>query len=520
MFKQFLKASLGIFLLILGASNSNASDASLEAANWCGEHPKFVALTLKDALASAYTGQPLVISARQDVEKAKANVLTATTPFLPSAMASLQGEHFVSRIPGGAVSVIGSSVVGGQGERYSAYPSVGLNWNIFNGGKDIAGYRGAQAGVRASENDLANQLNDTLGSVLTAYNDLMKAQSAVQQQTATIVLLQQTLQRSEQRYRQGRGNLIAVSQARVTLFQNERELFQGCQTLFDKSGALAQAIGIRLPADALLALSDPMPDAAFLQVHADNLDESIQTDPRVQSAKEREDMAQKKLEQARAAFYPTVALFGRYDWLGQSSNSLGDAYQSTGANSYHVGIALQQTLGPLTSEYAAVQSAQADFLKAQAAYQQAVIDVETKLRGALSAKASADLAAGSAEASAGHAAYAVRLSEQLFSKGMSDLDAVAQATLSAEKEKEAAYETALDARLATWLAWRALRPMEFAPALMRESHAEQMADGPAPVPTSRPLGTVAQEAREETAGSQTLIQMNDTAIATAAQIRR
>lgn len=445
-----------------------SSGAAISA---CGNGSASFVLRLQDALLSAYMGQPQVISSREDVEKAKANLLSAETPFLPAATASLQGEHFVSRTPLGGTATVGSSVVGGQDDRYSTYPSIGLTWNLFSGGKDLAGYRGAQASLRASEHDLSGEINDVLVSVLSAYTDLVKAQASVSEQTEAVGLQQQILARGEQRYQRGRSSLIAVNQAKVSLAQNQRDLLQACQTLFEKSSGLAQAVGMRL-GGAVLVAAEPVPEVSNVKWNEEKPDTVVEDDSKVKAAKERVEAAQKKVDQARAAFYPTLSLTGRYDWLGQSGSSLANAYHATAANSYRVGFVVQQPLGSFTSEYATLQSAQADLAKAQASYEQAFINTEAKLRNALSARIKADLAAKSAVASAGDAEHTVKLSGQLFSRGMADRDTVAQAEITAGKEQEKAYELAMDARLSDWLAWRVLHPAKFAPALMKQIQAD------------------------------------------------
>ncbi len=460
--------------LLLVSLGVQAVDLPSEAFTACGSDSSYLALSPREVLASAYAGQPLVIAARQDIEKAKASVLSATNPFLPTVTVSFQTEHFVSLVPGGQATSVGSSLVGGQGDRYLSYPSLGMNWNLFNGGKDIAGYRGAELGVSATENDLNNQINETLSSVVTSYGDLLKAQFGAEAQSRVVDLQRGILQRAEQRYQMGRASLIAVSQARVSLSQSERDLAQACQSLEDKSAALAQSIGIRLAGNNLIRLTGQIPSAKPVDVSNQNWNDFVQNDPKVKAAKDRVDAAQRKLDQAQAAFYPVVSLTGRYDWLGQSNAGFGGAFDSTSRNSYRVGVSLQQSFGPFVAERAGLLAARADYGKAEAAYQQSVIEVETKLHTALNAKRKADQLARLADASSKYAIQASQLTEQLHAGGMADMDQVAQASVTAEKEKKAAYEAALDLQVSDWLLWRSLRPLEFAGKLMSEGRAEEV----------------------------------------------
>lgn len=440
----------------------------------CRSGTIFKPLSLAEAVVVAMAEHPQVLIAQLELKKANTQVLSAVTPFLPSASVSMQGERFVTQNPAAQSTSVGSSLVGGQRSQYSSYASLNANWNLFNGGKDLAGYRSAKAGVQASAYDLARQTNETLSAVLIAYNDLFKAQTALLHQAETTKLLRGVLQRTEKRYEEGVDNQIALSQEKVTFAKNEQDIFQVCQALFDKSAVLARSLGLRLPAGHIFRLDTPIPDVEQMNLEDDDLEAIVQDDPGVKAAKERVTMAQHKLDQTRASFYPTVAMTGRYDWLGQNPDSIDAAFGSTSPNSYRFGVVLQQPLGPFTSEYAAVESAHADLLKADALYQQALIDAETKLRTVLNAKTQTELSAKSSQLQTAQTRLTFQQTNQLFKDGYADLDAVSHAQISLSKEQEATDELLSDAKLAAWSAYLVLRPDEFAAELLGINHVDQM----------------------------------------------
>ncbi|MDO9046625.1 MAG: TolC family protein [Methylobacter sp.] len=440
----------------------------------CQSGATFKPLSLAEAVVVAMSEHPQVLIAQLELKKANTQVLSAVTPFLPSASVSMQGERFVTQNPAAQSTSVGSSVVGGQQSQYSSYASLNANWNLFNGGKDLAGYRSAKAGVQASENDLVRQTNETLSTVLIVYNDLFKAQLALLHQAETTKLLRGVLQRTEKRYEEGVDNQIALSQERVTFAKNEQGMFQVCQALFDKSAVLARSLGLRLPAGHVFRLDAPIPDVEQMNLEDDDLEAVVQDDPGVKAAKERAAMAQHKLDQTHASFYPTVAMTGRYDWLGQAPDSVDAAVSSTSPNSYRFGVVLSQPLGPFTSEYAAVETAHAEVLKADALYRQALIDAETKLRTVLNAKTQTELSAKSSQLQTAQTRLTFQQTSQLFKDGYADLDAVSHAQISLSKEQEATDELLSDAKLAAWNAYLVLRPNEFAALLLGINHAEQV----------------------------------------------
>jgi outer membrane protein TolC len=107
-------------------------------------------------------------------------------------------------------------------------------------------------------------------------------------------------------------------------------------------------------------------------------------------AKEKVAQAQAKLRQAQRAFGPSVSLSVRRDYLGQDADSFGRANRSIAPNDYRVGLSFEQPLFPLVSEIYAVGKARAELRKAQAIYEQARLEADTKVRGALSAQREAE----------------------------------------------------------------------------------------------------------------------------------
>ncbi len=141
----------------------------------CGDSQAPQPMELADAIRQSLFAQPQLIIAQQELVESQSDVRAAVAPFLPSAALSVMDEKYVPANGGGPVVVIGNNVLGGPQTR-SGYGSVSLSWNIMNSGRDIAGLRGAKAGVRAASSGLDSQLEDSLSGVLQAYADLYEAE--------------------------------------------------------------------------------------------------------------------------------------------------------------------------------------------------------------------------------------------------------------------------------------------------------------------------------------------------------
>ncbi len=449
-----------------------AQDPQKEAAGPTVCNSEVYLVPLKDLLVATYTAQPDLIMGRQDRVKAEANLLAAKTPFLPSASASFTTESFVSKVSGngpGGVAV-GSSIVGGA-SNYISYPSLGIDWNLYNGGRDIAQLHQAQAGISASGHDLGGAVNDTLGTVLQAYGDLTKAHRLLAQQQALHQLRAEMFARMQELAQQGRASLIKLGQARIALSQSERDEFQGCQNLTEKSGALSKAIGLRLQTNQILRVDDPLPQTQALPTDLHALGFLAEEDPKVKAAADKVVMAEKKLEQAKAGYYPSVTMSARYDLLGQNGAGPGGSLSAITSNSYWFGLTLQQSLGPFTTENATIDAAQADLIKARALYQQVLVDAQNRLKNALSENVRAENAARSALDSAQFAQQTLDLTRQLYQRGMTDLNTVDESQIGFLREQQAAFELSVDAAVSRWLMFRVLHPDNFASTLMTEGRA-------------------------------------------------
>jgi outer membrane protein TolC len=419
------------------------------------DHP----IPLRDALIASLDQQPQYLMAQQDIEKARAGVIKSYSAFLPSLAGTYENDHFVPTRPG--VAIVGNTVVGGQAETYTSYGALSVNWNLFNGGRDRAAYRGSQASQRASEASLESKLDDTLEAVVVAYGDLYKAEAAARELNNQAASWRAIHSEAIARFKQGHGTTLAIGRAHSELLDAERHLYQACHALRDKSDALIKAIGLPSAPSAILRTTSPPPGTALDAADSAQFAAIVQADPSVVAALEQVAAGHARIDQARGAFLPSVSLFGKKEFLGQSASGFGPANGSLGYNSYRVGVVLQQPLGPFTTEYAQLAEARADAARLEAAYQQALLDASTKLSASLSAYFEAKDAARSAADSQRESEKLLELTESLYKAGRVAIDSVEQAHIDLAKARRSAIEFATDLSVAAWRFTRSVRPTEF-----------------------------------------------------------
>jgi outer membrane protein TolC len=471
-----LLEALLAFSLLTPASGASqeAGRAGMPCVNT--DVPKTV--EFRDAVVTALDQEPQLAIARQEVAKARANLTAALTPFLPAVVGTFMDEKFVPSNGIAPITVVGNQIIGGT-QTFSSYGSLGLTWNVFSGGKDIAGRRGARASSRSSRAALESQLNDTLTGLFQAYGDLFDAQRSVLEQRRTSALLREMQARAEERFTHGDGTSIAVDQARNKASDSERSLFQACHTVATKSAALAKAAGMRLTVGFLLGVSESLPplDVERAGVIPADQDSWLEHDPAVIAAMENVTVAETKLRQAKAAFGPTISIVGRRDFLGQNPDGLGAANRDIGPNSYRIGVQVQQAILPFTSESAAVSGARADFREAELKYAQATTDAQGRVQESWAMQRETLAALQEARASLESSQRVLTLTESLYRAGRTDVDNLQNAQIDLEKSRSLLERTASDLLVADWLFYRAVHPKEFMAALAERLSVElQLSD--------------------------------------------
>ena len=426
---------------------------------------------LADAVRQSLSVQLQLIAAQQDVVESRSDVRAEVAPFLPTVTASVLDEKYVPANGGGPVIVVGNNILGGP-ETRSGYGSLAMSWNIMNSGRDAAGLHSALAGVHAASFGLDSQLSDTLSAILQAYADLYEAEVDAANEAAATVVLKEIHARAEERFSNGNGTTVAIGQARTSELDAEQSLNKACRVVVEKSAALAEAVGIRIPAQQRLTAAQPlpMPVPVIEAGDLDSLDEIVENTPTVAAAKAKVEAATAKFQQAKRSFGPSITFTARKDYLGQSLDSYGAANHHIDPSDYRVDLGFEQPLFPVATEVAAVDKARAELRKAQAGYDQARLEAETKLRGALAAQQEAEASLRAARTSLGESQKVLTLTESLYHAGRTDLDNVQHAQM--DRDKAEAETRSLVSRRASaeWAVAKVVQPTRFADVLFGQLH--------------------------------------------------
>jgi outer membrane protein TolC len=453
-----------------GGLTLGSKDVVSAATTACDDGEPVQDLGLPVAVAQTLNLQPKLLIAQANELASRSELKAATSGFLPQIDLTAVDERYVPSNGSAPVVVVDNTVLGGA-QTKSAYGSLSLEWNLWSDGRDVAAYRGAKAGIRAAANGVDRQLDETLLGVLRAYGDLYKAEVTARNDARTAAALEGIRARAESRYARGYGTEVAVGQARIEALNATQTLNGACRDLDDKSAQLAAAVGLEMSALRRLSVVAP-PEPAFGLLHGRTVGDLVASSPAVAEARDNAVAARMKLRQALGEFGPKISLSVRRDYLGQDPNSFGRANRHIGPADYRVALEFEQPLFPLASEGSDVDRARAQLRKAQASYREAVLDAQTRLATALSARREADRSYAAALVSLADAQQVLGLTQAQHRAGRKDLDAVAHARMDRDAAEADLEKLSAQRVLAEWTAERALFPREFPAVLLRQLHLE------------------------------------------------
>ncbi|TCJ16317.1 TolC family protein [Parasulfuritortus cantonensis] len=426
-------------------------------------------LTLRQALDQAMADAPALARGLAAVDKAEAGLTGAGNAFLPQL--DLQAQLARYGNPGKQATLIGSTVVQGEAAFYSSYAALSASLNLYAGGRNRAGYLAAHAEFDAAREDLEDLRIRQLTRVLEGYTALVKAQESYRNQREAEARYARRTELVAAAQRLGEASRLDLGAARQELGKQRQLSLQQAAELEAQAGQLAVGLGAELPAGVRLQALDMIPEPPALpDPSAFDPDAALADHPALRAGRLRVEAARNKVDAARALSRPRLDLVGSYNWVGRDANSAGGAIDATQANSYTVGLALQQSLAPLVQKNTALQAAQAELRDAEAQLRETRLGLWNAQRQALAevARGRAALAiAREAEADATEA-LTLQLARQRHGRG-SERELIDARGNAAARQLERLFQDC-NYRLTAWAAFAVLDPRRYAATLLANAH--------------------------------------------------
>lgn len=423
-------------------------------------------LTLQLALAQAANQSVTLARGAEAVNKASAGLVAANNAFLPQVNLSAQVARYGNKQ--NQAMLVGSSVIPSEAAFYSSYAALSASINLYSGGASRAGYQAASAELDAAREDYEYLRVRQFVQVLDEYAALAKAQGEYLSLRRQESLYAAQTELAAAAFHRGQASLLDVNAVRQQLSQRRSQAVQQLAALEDRADQLAVSLGLELPDGERLMAVDSLPLPPELPGAATPAPADIDSaeHPALRAAQLRLEVAQNRVEVARAAFLPKVDLVGDYQWVGRNHGSAGGSIDALRANSYTVGFALRQSLVPFAQENAALQSAQAELREAMVQLREVRLRLWHAKRQALAEVARARAALALARQSENDAQEAVFLHQARLRHGRGSERALVEMEANMVQRQLERLFHEINSRLVGWAAYALIAPRRYAATLL------------------------------------------------------
>jgi outer membrane protein len=313
------------------------------AAPLCAQQPATpgVPLSLEQAVESARTRNPELLTQRNDSRGARVAVREARMSFIPSATASGSLGYTA---PGeqrfGSVQLAQS-----QPAYYSSSYALDINYDLS--GAKLMQPRLARAQQRATEQRIVGYEANLVSQVRQEYLAALQAWEQAQQAERELVRTQEHERLAAARLQVGAGTPLDLRRAEVERGSAEVNLLQRRNTYQTELLRLGQVMGADLPPEVRLTSSFALFEPAW---RLDSLVAmAMQENPNVLSARATVDAARTGVRSARSQYLPSLGFNLGYRGSVYSASNLNPLYQSAlaGTQSRFSGCQYDNAVGAL-----------------------------------------------------------------------------------------------------------------------------------------------------------------------------
>lgn len=295
-------------------------------------------LTLQEILEIAVRQNPAILRGKQDIEESQGIALQLRSSYTPklrstgrySALDSGKIESTEFAIPG-----VSTNSVKFQGDQ---------NWNadlqvtqpIYAGGRLRSAHRQSKLTLEASLANYRTTVADALLQVRITYHDLLLAAENIVVNEASIVLLEKELADTRRRFDAGSAPRFNVLRAEVELANAKPRLFRARNAQRTARNQLATLLGFDVPKESGVEIPLEVAGKLALETHEVALMDAIQRGlaqrSELRSLRAVSSIRDEELLQARAGYYPNLALFAGYGWQNRTfPHALDESVEGWGA---------------------------------------------------------------------------------------------------------------------------------------------------------------------------------------------
>ena len=260
-------------------------------------------LTLDDCIQIALANSPQAVAAQLNLQNAYVNLNLSKAEFLPTLTAGASQSYSNSKMDGSSRTDHGSSDVYAQAQLSIS----GITDKVRN-------VKIQQGAVEQAQLNLDSVKNDIIRTVKKNYYALLSAVRAVGIRTQSRDLYKDQYERAAEYFRLGLRPKVDVTTAEVNLNNEELSLIRAKNLVKTSSAQLANSMGVTTPKTL------DIEDIAAFEKFEMPFDQAVKTAyanrPDVLSAQTDVRIGQIKLNQAKAAYFPTFSFSAGYSKYG------------------------------------------------------------------------------------------------------------------------------------------------------------------------------------------------------------
>ena len=300
------------------------------------------ALSLKEALATAYATNPQIESARANLRATDEEVAKANAGWRPTL--NLNGAE-------GFQNIITDKPIHAESDRNLTNATASLNEPLFRGGRTVAEIRRAKALVRAGQAQLVNAEQTVLLDAVSAYMDVVRDSANAEYRRRNVQVLQDQLDAGNTQLNAGAITQTDVQQTQARLATARAGLSTAEGQLAASRARFERVIG--RPPEMLEAMPPLPPLPATLD---EAVTKAVSMAPTLVAAQENSRAADYAIDQATSALLPQVSLSLQYQYA-KNSSVIGILSPSVTQREASVFVQVTVPLYQGGAEYAAVRQA-------------------------------------------------------------------------------------------------------------------------------------------------------------------
>lgn len=294
-------------------------------------------LTPKGAIETALKNNFNIILARNSSAIDSLNVSPGFAGMLPQLNLVVENNNGIRNLTQTRSDGVVNSLSNARNNSFNY--GVILDWTIFDGFQMFARYKQLEEIQKLGKAELQQAIFNNISNVLLTYYDIVNKQQQLKVLDSTMVISQQRLDLSHNRYTIGKASKLEELNARVDLNTDQAQLLLQSKELKNSKVALNELLALDAATDFRVINEIPVDQDLFLPDLESNL---LVNNPELLVQVVNKQIAELELKRVKSGRYPIIAATTGYNF-NTSENSLGFTTNSS-SNGFSYGFRVSMNI--------------------------------------------------------------------------------------------------------------------------------------------------------------------------------